>query len=64
MFILMGSSVGGFLQPHVVTAFCACQLSWALVRFTPLAGLIPGRPEAMGLFIICLTVGATCIFLR
>ena len=41
-----------------------CQVSWALVRFTPLAGLIPGRPEAMGLFIICLTVGATCIFLR
>ena len=47
-----------------VAARLARQISWALVRFTPLAGLIPGRPEALGLFIICLTVGATCIFVR
>jgi len=42
----------------------ALQASWALVRFTPLPGLIPGRPEALGLFIICVLVGATCIFLK
>ena len=41
---------------------CVLQASWLLVQYVPLPRMI--RPEAFGIFVINIALGATCIFFK
>ena len=41
---------------------CHMQASWLLVQYVPLPGYI--RPEAFGIFLINVFLGALCIFFK
>ena len=47
---------------RVLTEYCGMQASWLLVQYVPLPGVI--RPEAFGIFIINIVLGAVCIFFK